>query len=136
MGSFVNSATNRFYRRRVAMKSIGLLVLSLAFLAGSGCGGGSSRQVIQNKGSDTLVNLVQILAENYMETFPDAAITVTGGGSGVGIAALINGTVDIANHSRPIKDKEYKECEENGIDPITVVIGIDGLSVIVNEKCK
>ena len=89
---------------------------------------------VQVKGSDTLVNLVQVLAEEYMEIHRDAAIAVTGGGSGVGLAALINGTVDIANHSRPMKEKEHKACKENGIVPNTVVIGIDGLSVIVNER--
>jgi phosphate transport system substrate-binding protein len=89
---------------------------------------------VQIKGSDTLVNLVQILSEHYMELHPDAAIAVTGGGSGVGIAALINGTVDIANHSRPLKEKEYNACTENGIRPKTIVIGIDGLSVIINES--
>jgi len=91
-------------------------------------------KLVQVKGSDTLVNLVQVLAEEYMEKHGDAAIAVTGGGSGVGIAALINGTADIADHSRPMKPKEYKACKENGIVPTTIVIGIDGLSVIVNEK--
>ncbi|UCE19805.1 MAG: phosphate ABC transporter substrate-binding protein [Gemmatimonadota bacterium] len=89
---------------------------------------------VQVKGSDTLVNLVQVLAEQYMDKNPGTAIAVTGGGSGVGIAAIINGTVDIANHSRPLKDKEFKEFEEKGIIPTTLVIGIDGLSVIVNEN--
>jgi len=92
-----------------------------------------ANEPVQMKGSDTLVNLVQVLSERYMEQHPDAPIAVTGGGSGVGIAALINGTVDIANHSRPIKEKEYTACRENGIDPRTLVIGIDGLSVIINE---
>lgn len=91
-------------------------------------------RLVQIKGSDTMVNLVQILAEQYMEARPGEAIAVTGGGSGVGIAAIINGTVDIANHSRPLKDKEYTSCKENGVVPTTIVIGIDGLSVIVNEK--
>jgi phosphate transport system substrate-binding protein len=90
--------------------------------------------LVQVKGSDTLVNLVQILAEEYMERYPGTAIAVTGGGSGVGIAALINGTVDVADHSRPMKDKEYDACKENGVVPTTIVIGIDGLSVIVNEN--
>ena len=89
---------------------------------------------VQVKGSDTLVNLIQVLAEQYMDKNPDMAVAVTGGGSGVGIAALINGTVDIANHSRPMKPKEFKACKENGVVPTTIVIGIDGLSVIVNEN--
>ncbi len=91
-------------------------------------------KLVQVKGSDTMVNLVQILAEQYMEKKPGEAVAVTGGGSGVGIAALINSTVDIADHSRPLKEKEYASCKENGVVPTTIVIGIDGLSVIVNDK--
>ena len=64
------------------------------------CGGGAdraSRTVLQNKGSDTLVNVAQAWAENYKDVDPNVAIAVTGGGSGTGISAMINGTVDIAN---------------------------------------
>lgn len=109
-----------------------ILVISLLVVIAVSCQ--KTSEPVQVKGSDTLVNLVQVLAENYMEKHTDAAIAVTGGGSGVGIAAIINGTVDIANHSRPMKEKEFKACQENGIVPNTVVIGIDGLSVIVNES--
>lgn len=92
-----------------------------------------SQDMILIKGSDTLINLVQNLSEVYMEENPNTAIAVTGGGSGVGIAALISNTVAIANASRPMKDKEYSAAKENGVVPIEVVIGIDGLSVIVND---
>jgi len=94
----------------------------------------TANEFIQIKGSDTEVNLVQVWAEIYMEKNSKAAISVTGGGSGVGITALINGTADIANHSRPIKEKEYAAFEKKGIVATTVVIGIDALSIIVNEK--
>jgi phosphate transport system substrate-binding protein len=63
-----------------------------------------SRTVIQNKGSDTLVNVAQSWAEVYKEVDPNVAFAVTGGGSGTGISALINGTVDLANASRKMKD--------------------------------
>jgi phosphate transport system substrate-binding protein len=111
-----------------------LFILSAAFIGLLITSGLYAGNLVQVKGSDTLVNLVQILAEEYMERSPDAAIAVTGGGSGVGIAALINGTVDITDHSRPMKPKEYNACKENGIVPTTIVIGIDGLSVIVNQN--
>ena len=65
-----------------------------------------SRAMIQNKGSDTMVNLAQAWAEEYRKLEPDVAIAVTGGGSGTGIASIINGTVDIANASREIKAEE------------------------------
>lgn len=67
-----------------------------------------ARTVIQNKGSDTLVNVAQAWAEEYRKVDPDVAVAVSGGGSGTGIAAMINGTVDIANASRKMKDKEIK----------------------------
>lgn len=93
-----------------------------------------SQELIQIKGSDTLVNLVQRLSEVYMEQFPNTAIAVTGGGSGVGIAALIANRIDIADASRPMKDKEYTAAKENGVVPYELVIGIDGLSVITNSE--
>ncbi|HPR86654.1 MAG TPA: phosphate ABC transporter substrate-binding protein [bacterium] len=88
--------------------------------------------MIQIKGSDTSVNLVQRLAEVYMEKDPNTAIAVTGGGSGVGIAALIANKVDVADASRPMKDKEYAAAKENGVVATEIAIGIDALSVVVN----
>jgi phosphate transport system substrate-binding protein len=108
---------------------VGLLGAGL-FFAGSPVS--AQKKMIQIKGSDTLVNLVQILSEAYMEKHPDTPIAVLGGGSGTGIAALINGTCDIANHSRPMKEKELNQCKEKGINPRTFVIAVDGVSVIVN----
>lgn len=88
---------------------------------------------IQIKGSDTIVNLAQILAEKYMEKNPNVSIAVTGGGSGTGIKALINGEVDIADASRVMKDKEIQMAEDNGVEIYRVVLAMDGLSVVVNE---
>ena len=89
-------------------------------------------RAIQNKGSDTLVNLALAWAEQYRVVESDVSIAVTGGGSGTGIAALINGTVDIANASRKMKDKEIAAAQENGIDPIEFTVAIDALAVIVH----
>lgn len=100
-------------------------------LAGCG-GGGSGRTVLQNKGSDTLVNVAQAWAEAYRDVNPNVAVAVTGGGSGTGIAALINGTVDIANSSRSIKDSEAEQARENGQDPVEFVVGYDALAVYVH----
>ena len=91
-----------------------------------------SAQSIQNKGSDTLVNLALAWAEAYRMTKPDISIAVTGGGSGTGIAALINGTVDIANASRQMKDKEISAAQENGINPIEFTVAIDALAVVIH----
>src|SRR5512136_200767 len=81
-----------------------------------------ARTSIQNKGSDTMVNLALAWAEAYGQTHPEVEIAVTGGGSGTGIAALINGTVDMANASRPIKDEERAAAEANGIEPVEHVV--------------
>lgn len=115
-----------------------LLTISLAACGGvrqSGDEAASAQEAdraIQNKGSDTLVNLALAWAEAYREVDPSVSIAVTGGGSGTGIAALINGTVDIANASRQMKDKEITAAQENGIDPIEYTVAIDALAVVVN----
>ncbi|MDH3901905.1 MAG: phosphate ABC transporter substrate-binding protein [Xanthomonadales bacterium] len=96
------------------------------------CGGGQDRQVIQNKGSDTLVNVAQAWAEAYQTVDPATVVAVSGGGSGTGIAALINGTVDIANSSRAMKDKEIKLARDSGHDPIQHVVGYDALAVYLH----
>ena len=89
---------------------------------------------IENKGSDTIVNLALAWAEFYQTEHPEVRISVTGGGSGTGIAALINGTVDIANASRRIKDEEIKDAETQGDTPIEFVIARDAIAVIVNPE--
>lgn len=89
-------------------------------------------RAIQNKGSDTLVNIALAWAETYRNVEPSVDIAVTGGGSGTGIAALINGTVDIANASRPMKDNEIEDARANGIEPVEHVVAIDALAVIVH----
>ncbi len=91
-----------------------------------------TERAIQNKGSDTLVNLALAWAERYRVLHPDIAIAVTGGGSGTGIAALINGTVDIANASRQMKESEIAEAQANGIDPVEHTVAIDALAVVVH----
>ena len=92
-----------------------------------------ARTEIQNKGSDTLVNVAQAWAEAYQKVDPEVAVAVSGGGSGTGIAALINGTVDIANASRKIKDKEAKLAMERGNIPVEHVVGYDALAVFINS---
>jgi phosphate transport system substrate-binding protein len=94
----------------------------------------AERKMVQIKGSDTMVNLVQILAEDYMAKNPGAALAVLGGGSGTGITGLINGTCDIANHSREWKQKEIELAWEKGVKPRFFAIAVDGLSIIVNES--
>lgn len=93
-----------------------------------------SSDTLVNKGSDTIVNLALAWAEAYRAEQPQVSIAVTGGGSGTGIAALINGTVDIANASRQIKPEEREQAQANGIDPIEFVVARDAIAVIVNPN--
>ena len=108
-----------------------LMILTTAALL-SACGGGERRQVIQNKGSDTLVNVAQAWAEDYQVVNPTVVVAVSGGGSGTGIASLINGTVDIANSSRAIKDSEVEQARKNGQDPIQHIVGYDALAIFLH----
>jgi phosphate transport system substrate-binding protein len=94
----------------------------------------SSSVYIQNKGSDTIVNLALAWAERYQTLRPDVRLSVTGGGSGTGITSLINGTVDIANASRAIKSEEIEAAKANGIEPVEHVIARDAIAVIVNPQ--
>lgn len=112
-------------RNRLLILTLLIAILSITFC--------SSQDLIQIKGSDTMINLVQKLSEVYMEQHGGAAIAVTGGGSGVGIASLIADQVGIANSSREMKEKEFRLAEENGVVPSEFAIAIDALSIIVNS---
>lgn len=89
---------------------------------------------IQIKGSDTMVNLAQAWAEEFMKENPDAFVAVTGGGSGTGLAALIGSTCDIAISSREIKTKEIDLAQKKGVNPKEYKVALDGLAVVVNPK--
>jgi phosphate transport system substrate-binding protein len=93
-----------------------------------------SGATIQNVGSDTIVNLALVWAEAYQEKRPSVQIAVTGGGSGTGIAGLINGTVDIANASRQMKPEERQKAEANGIEPVQHVIARDAIAVVIHPS--
>lgn len=118
------------------------ITILIAVLFMSACGPASSAETasdssaayIENKGSDTIVNLALAWAERYQGDHPDVRISVTGGGSGTGIASLINGTVGIANASRQIKSEEIKTAESNGVEPLEHIIARDAIAVIVNPE--
>jgi phosphate transport system substrate-binding protein len=116
-------------KRKIVITALVLALLGLAGIAAA-----QRAKMIQVKGSDTMVNLVQILAEEYMGKTPGAAIAVLGGGSGTGITGLINQTCDIANSSREWKPKEIDQAWEKGVSPRFFVVAVDGLSIVVNDK--
>jgi phosphate transport system substrate-binding protein len=102
-----------------------------------GCAGSrhAEKTVIQNTGSDTMVNLAQAWAEEYAEVEPTVSVEVSGGGTGTGIAALINGTVDIANCSRRVELQEIEQAKKNtGKEPREYTVGYDALAVYVHKS--
>lgn len=132
------------------MKSLGRIVFTLALaVALTACGGGERRDTtgtagaprsagndkpLSIKGSDTMVILGQRLAEEYMKANPGAVVQVNGGGSGTGIAALINGTADLAQASRPMKDEEKQQAKASrGTDVVEHPVALDALAVFVNS---
>jgi phosphate transport system substrate-binding protein len=101
---------------------------------GGGAGESASKVTIQNKGSDTMVNLAQAWAEEYRKVAPDVSVEVSGGGSGVGIAALVKGTIDIANASRNMKPEEIETAKKNtGKEPKEFIVGYDALAIYVHK---
>jgi phosphate transport system substrate-binding protein len=114
------------------------LILAATIALTISCGGEAgesraSRALLQNKGSDTLVNVAQAWAEAYGSVNANVAVAVTGGGSGTGISALINGTVDIANASREMRESEIEASQARGIDPVQHVVGYDALAVFLHS---
>ena len=122
--------------RRIEMRRIktwamvvGITILGLSFSSAA-----LAQGTIQIKGSDSEVNLVQRLAEVFMQKNPGVNISVTGGGSGTGIAALINKTTDIANSSRDLQPKEEEAAKKAGVNPFRVVFATDAISAIVHPS--
>jgi phosphate transport system substrate-binding protein len=117
---------------------IGLLFLLTGCLTRTGTSPESlvitAQASIENKGSDTMVNLALAWAEQYQKLHSEVRLSVTGGGSGTGIAALINHSLDIANASRQIKPEEIAAAKKNGVQPVEHVVAQDAIAVIVNPN--
>lgn len=123
---------------------VAVAAIACGFLAsGVGCGSRQSSStggtgggtVIRVEGSDTMVNLAQAWAEEYNKTHPDVSVQVSGGGSGVGIASLIDQVTDLANASREMKDKEMQRAEQNtGKKPQQTVVALDALAIYVHQE--
>ncbi|MEA3342043.1 MAG: PstS family phosphate ABC transporter substrate-binding protein [Chloroflexota bacterium] len=114
--------------------AISILLIVLAACRPAEGEAGEAGVAIQNVGSDTIVNLALAWAETYQAQHPDVRIAVTGGGSGTGIAGLVNGTVDIANASRQMKSEEIEAAEVNGITPVEHTIARDAIAVVVHPS--
>jgi phosphate transport system substrate-binding protein len=134
---FVNRVRRRFWLVRC---SLGCFLILFLMSALAGCRQGVPPEsaipttTIVNVGSDTMVNLALAWAEAYHELRPEISVSVTGGGSGTGIAALINGSTDIANASREMRSEELHEAESVGIVPVVHVVALDAIAVVVNPE--
>ena len=121
-------------KRYITLLLAGLLVMVLGV---AGCNGTTNNEndfsgYIKIIGSNTVTPLASVWAEEFMEMHTEVNIAVSGPGSGAGIAALINGTTDICQASRKIKEKEIEQAEANGIYPYEITVATDALSVIVH----
>ena len=122
-------------------KRLGPVTLLIMTFAVVGCGtrtsrqdGGAGKAVIRVEGSDTMVNLAQAWTEAYNKMHPEVSVQVSGGGSGVGIASLIAGNVDMANASRSMQAKEIQRAKATlGKEPKEFLVGYDALDVFVHK---
>jgi phosphate transport system substrate-binding protein len=116
--------------------ALAMLLSVVACQARTGSGGGSGQGAlsIENKGSDTMVNLALAWTEAYAVARPDVQVSVTGGGSGTGIASLINGTVDLANASRAVSAEELAASKAAGFEPVQTTVALDAIAVVVHPS--
>jgi phosphate transport system substrate-binding protein len=108
----------------------------MTFFAGCGrvADSNDTQGTIQIKGSDTLVNAAQKVSEEFMKTCPDIFVSITGGGTGVGVASLINKSCEIASASREMKPKEIEQAQKQGVFPKEFTVAYDGVALIVNKN--
>lgn len=119
-------------KRSIILMAVAGLSLSCGRSGGEG---GTARVMIQNKGSDTMMNVAQAWAEAYGRVRPGVTVAVSGGGSGTGFSALINGTVDIANASREIRESEIEAVQSaRGIVPVQHIVGYDALAIFLHPS--
>jgi len=117
-----------------------LTALGVPWAVCCGCGGfgdgvrDTAKSIVRNEGSDTMVNIAQAWAEQYHKEHPNVSVQVLGGGSGVGIASLIDGNCDLANTSRKMEDKEIRRAKDKrGVEPHEVIVGYDALAIYVHK---
>lgn len=133
----INKKCNNLVSHDTRLVMLSFMLIGSIILSCGGKGNDSSTQkaVIQNTGSDTMVNLAQAWAEEYAKIDSTVSVEVSGGGSGTGIAALINGTVDIANCSRKVEPQEIEKAKLNtGKEPKEYLVGYDALAIYVHKN--
>ncbi|MCG7843885.1 MAG: phosphate ABC transporter substrate-binding protein, partial [Methanomassiliicoccales archaeon] len=110
-----------------------VIIMATVFLATGQGGDDRDPIVIKQKGSDTMLELCQIWAEDYMAYTYEAEVEIAGGGSSTGITALINGQVDMAQASRQIKSSEIESANAKGVNPVEFRVAIDGIAIVTNK---
>lgn len=121
-------------KKYVTLAAVAIIVLAaIGYIAMNQGGDGTEPVVIKQKGSDTMLELCQIWAEDYADYTNDATVEIAGGGSSTGITALINGQVDLAQSSRKIKASEIESANANGITPVEFRVAIDGIALVTHE---
>jgi phosphate transport system substrate-binding protein len=120
--------------RTSASLAAGVAALLIASSFACAAPGGSARSVIRITGSDTMINLLQAWAEHYTKVRPAVSVQVAGGGSGVGIAGLIDGTLDIAAASREMRSAERERARaRHAVEPVELTVARDALAVYVHK---
>jgi phosphate transport system substrate-binding protein len=118
-------------KRPITLLLAGLIALAAG--AGATQAAGAGKKIVL-EGSTTVLPIAQAAAEEFMNSHPDISINVRGGGSGVGITSLIEGTCDIADASRSMKDAELQKAAARGKNPKAHVIAMDGIVMVVNPS--
>ncbi len=135
---FALATVDRYNLQRMGLRTTTIVLSVLCATVLTGCGEAidpnEPQGFLQTKGSDTIVNAMQETAEEFMKDYPHVFVAVTGGGSGVGIASLINKTTEIATASREMKGKEIEMAEQRGVHPKEIVVAYDGVAVIMNHN--
>ncbi|MBI0583493.1 MAG: PstS family phosphate ABC transporter substrate-binding protein [Methanomassiliicoccus sp.] len=110
-----------------------IIVAAIGAAVVLGNDGSKERTTVTEQGSDTMLELMTILAEDFHDSQGSVQVDVTGGGSGVGIEALTQGHIDVAQASRSIKASEMAAAQQNGVTPVEFAVAIDGIAIIVNQ---
>lgn len=112
---------------------VAVVIVAAVGLALVSQGEGDKPTTLKQQGSDTLLELMTSMSESFNDAQDDVRVDVTGGGSGVGIQSLIEGTIDVAQASRQMKSSEIDAANANNIDPVEFSVAIDGIAIVVNS---
>jgi len=117
----------------IAVAVVAVIIVAGAALALSSSGSNSTKAKVTEIGSDTMLELMQLCAEDFNAESKNVSVSITGGGSGVGITKLIEGSANVAQASRAMTSAEIQEATSKGINPVEFKVAIDGIAIITNK---